>query len=525
MDSPNEPAYCDSSEEEDTLLSHHQQHNQQQQRRDEEDAYSQSSSSTFQSDSTYASEQRRPFFHGATSNYTRSRRELNKLLKSKNDLALIEEELEQEKSKGRYLLFTCLVMCVVCGFLFADRWPEDWRGALIEVLEKGRPETSKTSASSTMEDDKVKDKKKDPLKEFYKGEDDDDHYSKYGTSAIEQYEAMQKKKSKIHHKPKEDVQDDDDKSHPVTEKEKLIKENEKQHIDNLAKYLKWNLPFKKDRDVPLFWNIPLTGAMFVDEILGRCYKLVQAADDASILTGHEKDGILHVITVEPNSKKYVNVNMGSISGIKHAKDLHLASSGTVEVIRTPYYIYEADFLFEKTPNYGKCFTMMREPVERSIDVFYKLQESSTNVVFQNMTINEYVRSSYCEDNWMVRVLSNEMEGELKKEHLDLAKHILGRKFIIGITEDFEESVRRFAKYFHWDDEVSNDDLLKCQNEELEVSRNVKEGGIYPISKRTATVKHGDEVYKMLETKNSMDIQLYNYAKSLYKTQSIYSHLL
>ena len=502
-------APCDSSDEEQMLLSNND---------SMDDAYSQSSS-TVHSESTYATEQRSSFSYGPTTTYTKSRRELNKLLKTRNDLELIESELEQEKSRGRYLLVACLAMSIFCGFLFADKWPEDWRGAMIETLEKGRPASVNGSTAKKVEQEKIK---KDPVKEFYKGEDDDDHYSKYGTSAVEQYKATQKKNKTIQ-KVKESTYDDDDDqlyAHPLT-KEELIEENEKQHIDNLSKYLKWNLPFKKDRDVPLFWNIPLTGVKFVDEILGRCYKLVQASEDPSIYAGHENDGIVHVLTVD--NKRYVNVNMGSITGIKHAKAIHLASSGTVEVIRTSY-IYEADFLFEKTPKYGKCFTMMRDPVQRSIDVFYKLKQTSSNVVFQEMTIGEYVRSSYCEDNWMVRVLSNEMEGELKKEHLDLAKHILGRKFIVGITEDFEESIRRFAKYFRWDDEVSNEDLLKCRSETLEVTEHVKKGDIYSVSQRPASVKKGDEVYKILEQKNTYDIQLYNYAKSLYKTQSIYSHM-
>ncbi len=510
--------YDDSSDEEQMLL------------KEMDDAYSQSSSSssTIHSESTYASEQRLNFGYGQNSRYTKSRRHLDKLLKSRNDMELIEAELEEERSRGRYLLVACVVMSVLCGFLFADKWPEDWRGALIETLEKGRPAIAKSNETIAVDD--AENNEKDPVTEFYKGEDDDDHYSKYGTSAIERYKAMQNKMNKNKKtSPKaidvmEEEKDDDDDDltipHPLTKQEQ-IEENEQQHIDNLSKYLKWNLPYKRDRDIALYWNIPLTGTMYVDEILGRCYKLVQASDDASIIEGHEKDGIIHVLTIDPNNKKYVNVNMGSISGIKHAKALHLASSGTVEVIRTSY-IYEADFLFEQTPKYGKCFTMMRDPIQRSIDVFFKLKESSSNEVFQEMTIGEYVHSSYCEDNWMVRVLSNEMEGPLKKQHLDLAKHILGRKFLVGITEKFEESIKRFTKYFQWDDEVADDEISQCLDEELELSKQVETNAIFAVSQRSEIVKTGTEVYRILQQKNSFDIELYQYAKSLYNTQSIYT---
>ncbi len=533
---PNLNPYYDSSscsssssnDEENTLLSQI------------DDAYSQASitshaSSTFNTDTTpsYISQQRQSFCCNLNSNsvtpsYTKSRRALNKLLKSRKNLEVIETELENEKKKGRLLIFACVCMCIICGILFMDRWPEDWRGSLIHLLEKGRPTSNSATASASASATTGKKNVKDPLEAFRSQDDDDDggdndddsHYSKYG-KAYDNYKQSTQNKHKKHDNNDDEIYNNN--NHPKVPSEKdLIEENEQSHIDNLSKYLKWNLPYKRDRDIPVFWHIPLTGTTLVDEILSLCYNLVQAVDDVSLLSGHEKDNILNVVSID--SKRYINVDMGSISGIKRAKELHLARSGTVELIRTSY-IYEAALLFENTAKYGKCMTLMRDPVQRSIDVFYKLKQYSTNQVFKSMTLNEYVKSSYVEDNWMVRVLSNEMEGELKKQHLDLAQHILGRKFIVGLTDDFEESVRRFAKYFHWDESVSEEKVNQCK-EKLQVSQHITNGDFTSASgvEREET-KVSDEIHKVLQEKNKFDIELYKYAQGLHKTQALYSRLL
>ncbi len=510
---------------------------------------------SLQSTPSYVSQQRQTFCCPKPT-YTKSRKALDKLLKSRNELGVVEVELERERKRGRYLLLACVFMCILCGVLFIDKWPEDWRGTLIDMLERGRPESDGKNGNSISGEKSTTKHHKDPLEAFRSdektGNDDDDHYSKYG-STYDHYKKTHSKSTNTHHNggtssassassssssslPLNDAEgnendnngdnddDDDDEENPPPEndtssttsssktKESLVKENEKLHIDHLSKFLKWNLPYKRDRDVPVFWHIPLTGTTLVDEIFGRCFKLIQAADVLDLLSGHENDKLLNVVTVD--SKRYVNVDMSSVSGIKRAKELHLVRSGVPQVIRTPH-IYETALLFENTANYGKCFTLLRDPIQRSVDVFYKLKTSSTNIVFSSMTIEEYVNSPFVEDNWMVRVLSNEMEGDLKQEHLDLSKHILGRKCIVGLTEDFVESVRRFSKYYGFPQD------LNCEKGGgLEISEHIQSGN-FTFLPKFPEVKKGDAVYKILQEKNKYDIELYEYAKGLYQTQALY----
>ena len=96
---------------------------------------------SLQSTPSYISQQRRTFCCTKPT-YTKSCKALDRLLKSRNDLGIMEVELERERSKGRYLIVACIVMILLCGVLFEDKWPEDWRGKLIDILEKGRPESA-----------------------------------------------------------------------------------------------------------------------------------------------------------------------------------------------------------------------------------------------------------------------------------------------------------------------------------------------------------------------------------------------
>jgi hypothetical protein len=419
--------------------------------------------------------------HQRHSTYTTSQRALKKLIRSQGDLQNISLELQHERSRARYLLIACVIMSILCGFLFIDRWPKDWRGDVIAILDPNS-DTDGISTSSSLSTSP----------------------SPSTSPSISSLPSI---------------------SISLSPSQKLLPSDS--NIDILSKYVKWNLPYKKDRDIPLYWHIPLTGAEVVDEILGKCYKLVQATDDPSILEGHEQDKILNIVSINSNSnsKRYVNVDMGSIKGIKRAKELRLVTGfSTVELIRTSH-LYEATFLFQDTSKYGKCFTLLRSPIQRSIDVFHNLKVSSSNPVFKSMSLQEYVKSSFVEDNWMVRILSNEMALELTEEHLNRAKSILGGKFIVGFTEDFEESMRRFAKYFRWDEIITTEELQTCQEGFLASSKYVpnKNGDEVASSTDINNVKEGDEIYNILQEKNVFDNELYLFAKGLYETQALYGH--
>ena len=71
-----------------------------------------------------------------------------------------------------------------------------------------------------------------------------------------------------------------------------------------------------------------------------------------------------------------------------------------------------------------------------------------------MTLTEYAESTHIENNWMVRYLSNQMEGKLGKDQIEAAKEVLRRNFFIGLIDEFEESMEQFTNYFNWRKTIS-----------------------------------------------------------------------
>merc|ERR1711957_103776 len=128
---------------------------------------------------------------------------------------------------------------------------------------------------------------------------------------------------------------------------------------------------------------------------------------------------------------------------------------------------------------------------------------------------------------MVRFLSDEMAGALGQDHLDMAKHVLGRKFIVGFTDHIEESVLRFAKYFQWEKDTSTPNSRECVSRLL--SQDAPSNPNTPISPYSWTVSvandpnygAGSPVWQTLMEHNALDMELYNYARNLYSSQTMY----
>ena len=317
--------------------------------------------------------------------YNSRSKQVKAIMQSEEKILEMEEELEAERRKGSRLCFALFIMSVVCGILFLDRLQGDWRGTLIEMLERGRIHDSTQHINPST------------------------GYT-YNSSDITQMVPEVSSSPKLIPFEKNDTETDEE---ILTTKENEIEDEEDERfvnlkdesngyhsIEELSSFVKWNLPFKMDRDIPVYWHVPLSGTSIMNELLSTCYGLTQAGDNAGLLYGHQYDSTLSIVT-NKDGGKYVNVDMGTIEGIERAKQLNLVNAGITDVIRTSH-LYETASMFINTPKYGKCFALLRHPIERAIAVFQKLKTSSTNPVFQNMNIEEYAKSNYCEENWMTR---------------------------------------------------------------------------------------------------------------------------
>ena len=191
-----------------------------------------------------------------------------------------------------------------------------------------------------------------------------------------------------------------------------------------------------------------------------------------------------------NGGKYVNVDTTSVKGIQRAKDMDLIRSGFADVI-VSNFIYEVSTLFES--HHLKQMAGTDPNLE----------------IIKNATFEEYLAGPFSEDNFMVRRLVNENNAKLQVHHLETAKNVLG-KCKIGLSQKFLESMKRFELFFGWDKvtdvrekEYCKESLLRDEIRDISSPKNGQ------ISNLRVT----------MEAKNLFDMDLYEYAKGLFKKQS------
>ena len=96
----------------------------------------------------------------------------------------------------------------------------------------------------------------------------------------------------------------------------------------------------------------------------------------------------------------------------------------------------------------------------------------------------------------------------------MAKEILSRKFVIGLFESLEESLRRFETFFSWNlggDSINNRHDT-CRHEV--VSRAM----VSYYNANANLPANGSPAHMALAEKNSMDLELYDFARFLYDYQ-------
>lgn len=106
--------------------------------------------------------------------------------------------------------------------------------------------------------------------------------------------------------------------------------------------------------------------------------------------------------------RYINVDTSTLKGIERAKQLKLVETD-VDVITTPF-IYEAAGIFDDSSRTGKCFTLLRHPVDRAISLYHHYQVDTTmtnpNIShYRGMTIDQY-SNEVSENNWMGKSLKH-----------------------------------------------------------------------------------------------------------------------
>ena len=224
------------------------------------------------------------------------------------------------------------------------------------------------------------------------------------------------------------------------------------------------------------------------------------------------------VVISEDGRKYVNVDVTTPEGIIKASQLGFATSNLADVVFTPLLLESSELLLNKNTNMGRMFAVFRHPIDRVVSIFYYLQsatwEPTYNPQYAAWTIDEFARSPYCESNWMVRSLTNKMEGPLSPDDIEIAKEVLRRKCLVGLMERMEESIVRFHTYFGFGDEVA----LLCSQQTF-----ASKGSSKSNSHSHPKLDEQSETYEILRVKNELDIRLYEYAKELFEEQGKLLH--
>jgi hypothetical protein len=235
------------------------------------------------------------------------------------------------------------------------------------------------------------------------------------------------------------------------------------------------------------------------EIFTQCFHLSRA-EQISMPESYEI--INHIL----------NVDTSTIAGISRAKDFGIVENHMVDVV-TSSHLHEGSTLLTEMHK-GRLFVLMRHPVDTAISLFFYLGratwESTHKQEFNNMTLYEYATledQGLRVDNWMTRYLSRKLKGPLDENDIQLAKDIISQKALIGLTEDYEESLKRFDS-FHglgtWPKNGKN-----CVDEHIHAKANLN---------KHQSFGNDTKEWKALAAANKADIEVFEFAQTIYVKQ-------
>jgi hypothetical protein len=154
------------------------------------------------------------------------------------------------------------------------------------------------------------------------------------------------------------------------------------------------------------------------------------------------------------------------------------------------------------------FTILRQPIERLISYYYFVQREPEHYLHdyantQGVTLQRYVESrvSLQTDNFQTRLISGIWTdvgyGECDQATLTLAKHNLAEHFaVVGLTERFDETLLLLQRAFAW--------------------RNVFYRRLNVTQGRPPRETLSAETLAVLQEHNRLDLELYTYAKELFR---------
>jgi Sulfotransferase family len=268
----------------------------------------------------------------------------------------------------------------------------------------------------------------------------------------------------------------------------------------------------QEKTVGFYWQVPRCGGTTLKHIMGTCLKRVQAARAAADYCDMNSD---ELALCKTKSGIFINADPSDHLGIQRSDKMGLVPSGMADVVVSSRILHAAT-LFDQEHK-GRIFTVLRDPVERAVSTFYYLQnaywERHYRPEYKDMTVLDYAALPDTSNNWMTRWLTGKnAEPHLTRDDLAFAKELLRRKFLILLTEEMSTSVQRLMHYMGW--EIADEDRDEAR--ECLLAATSKKGG-HNKNEHNSIDKESAE-YQALSQINSLDIELYEYAKELFVEQ-------
>lgn len=311
------------------------------------------------------------------------------------------------------------------------------------------------------------------------------------------------------------------------------------------------LPYNQFLERPVVWDVPQSGGGSLQTIFGSCLHLVQCNRDYTFNhhpTGSTtKRNLMELVTRDDvkavieqsnsmtmnqqhesyqpqkplhpqaeedpalktgfhRSSTYVNVDCSSPEGIDRGIAHDLAKSDLTDVFYShdPYDV--ARLFAPPTEVYGRGVVMIRNPIRRAVATYKRLQIKRPELV-DGMTLEQFAASDQLQDNFLTRTLSRNKRDPLTEADINLAKEVLKRKFVVGLYEHFEDSVRRFEAFFGW---KLGEGTNSCQSEAVQQEMNLGYNDFDTLPY--------DSAYAAIAEKNRADLELFKFAEYLYKYQ-------
>ena len=167
-------------------------------------------------------------------------------------------------------------------------------------------------------------------------------------------------------------------------------------------------------------------------------------------------------------------------------------------------------LHEHLPQAARYFTMLRDPIERVISNYYYIRRSPEHYLYPTLQATGWDLAALLHsqlpvmlDNGQTRLLSGVWGdvgyGKMDESHLALAQRHLRDYFaVVGLQEQFDSSLLLMQKAFGW---------RRIEYQKRNVTRN-----------RPAQETLSAETLAAIREANLLDLQLYEYARQLFRRQ-------